>query len=61
MDRVNLEGFSKFLTNNQLLVGFKMTPQLTQELFASIDPHKKGFLTYSDWRNTFERYNYHSQ
>jgi hypothetical protein len=27
-----------------------------QELFASIDPHKKGYITFNDWNTTFKKY-----
>ena len=30
-----------------------MTLPLIQKLFAELDPHKKGYLTESDWLNAF--------
>jgi Ca2+-binding EF-hand superfamily protein len=42
-----------------LLNGFSLTPQLLQELFGSLDPHKKGYLSYNDWKNAFSGFNYH--
>lgn len=33
-----------------------MTLPLMQKLFAEIDPHKKGYLTFSDWVNAFQAF-----
>jgi hypothetical protein len=30
-----------------------------QELFSELDPHKKGYLSYNDWKNAFGSYDYH--
>lgn len=29
-----------------------------QKVFAELDPHKKTFLTFSDWSNSFEVFNH---
>ncbi len=33
--------------------GFNLTGNLIQKIFSEIDPHKKGYLTESDWNNAF--------
>lgn len=35
------------------LRGFDLSEKLLQELFSDLDPHKKGYLTESDWVNAF--------
>ncbi len=32
-----------------------MTERLLQKLFADVDPHKKGYLTETDWNNAFSK------
>jgi hypothetical protein len=39
-----------------VLKGFNLTSILVQQLFAYMDPHKKGYLTQVDWINTFSNY-----
>ena len=36
-----------------VLAGFNLTVKLMQQLFADLDPHKKGHLTELDWENAF--------
>ncbi len=43
------------------LSGFNMTQALLQELFAEVDPHKKGFLTESDWVHAFSAFGHSAQ
>lgn len=38
-----------------------MTLPLIQKLFAELDPHKKGYLTESDWLNALSAFNYDDQ
>ena len=38
-----------------------MTLPLIQKLYAELDPHKKGFLTESDWVNALAAFNYNDQ
>jgi hypothetical protein len=51
--KVTFEQFKKFIEKNHSLQGFNMTLPLMQKLFAELDPHKKGYLTESDWKNAF--------
>ena len=50
--RVTFEQFKRFVEKYHALNGFNMTLPLLQKLFAELDPHKKGFLTESDWSNS---------
>lgn len=43
------------------LRGFNLTDQLLQQLFSEIDPHKKGFLTETDWMLAFGGFDWHEQ
>lgn len=45
--------FVKWVNDTDALRGFDLTDKLMQELFADLDPHKKGHLTESDWENAF--------
>jgi len=38
-----------------------MTPQLYQELFSYLDPHKKGYINLIDWKQSFGKFNHHDQ
>ena len=38
-----------------------MTFPLLQKLFAEIDPHKKGYLTESDWNNSLSPFKLNDQ
>lgn len=59
--KVNFDNLTQFFTQHNLLHGFSMTPQLLQELFGELDPHKKGYLSYNDWKNAFGAYNFQDQ
>lgn len=52
-DRMEYTNFSAWIENNRILAGFDMTERLIQKLFADLDPHKKGYLSESDWKNGF--------
>jgi len=54
-DRMEYTQFSKWVENNRVLAGFDMTERLIQKLFADLDPHKKGYLSESDWKNAFSK------
>jgi hypothetical protein len=43
------------------LKGFNLTDQLMQQLFSELDPHKKGFLSESDWMLAFGGFNWFEQ
>lgn len=45
------------MNGHNVLKGFNLTSQLMQRLFASMDPHKKGYLTLKDWKNLFDSFN----
>lgn len=64
--------FSTWIEGSQVLTGFNLTDRLLQQLFADLDPHKKGYLTILDWENSFSiidfnktnivgGYNFHNQ
>jgi len=52
-NRMEYAQFGKWIENNRILSGFDMTERLLQKLFADLDPHKKGYLSESDWKNAF--------
>lgn len=58
---MTFDSWHKFILQQNLLAGFNLTAQLLQELFSELDPHKKGYLSYNDWKNAFGSYDYHDQ
>lgn len=54
--RVNYAMFKKWIEANQALTGFNLTEGLYKRLFSDLDPHKKGYLTETDWVNSFGCY-----
>ena len=61
LGKITFDQFKRFIENNQALAGFNMTLPLIQKLYAELDPHKKGFLTESDWVNALAAFNYNDQ
>jgi Ca2+-binding EF-hand superfamily protein len=59
--RITFEHFSKWVEKNQALKGFNLTHQLLQQLFADLDPHKKGYLSEQDFVLAFNNFNWKSQ
>jgi len=57
-NRLLFESFKKWTEDNQILNGFNLTDKLLLELYSSLDPHKKGYLTLNDWKNNFSSYNW---
>jgi hypothetical protein len=55
---VNYENFVNAITKENLLNGFNLTSSLIAELFSELDPHKKGYISYNDWKNAFGAFNY---
>ena len=51
--KVTFRQFAKWVEENRALSGFNLTEKLLQQLFADLDPHKKGHLTLLDWENAF--------
>lgn len=51
--RITFDQFSKWISSNGVLEGFNLTEKLLKDLFSDFDPHKKGHLTRSDWRQVF--------
>ena len=56
-DKVTFDKFVEFLDRHNACVGFNLTEQLYQKLFAELDPHKKTFLTLKDWLSAFGTFN----
>ena len=50
---IHYREFFQFIQENVALKGFNLTEKLFQRLFASLDPHKKGFLSERDWEKAF--------
>ena len=61
LGKVRYREFKEFIEENNALKGFNLTDQLLQQLFSEIDPHKKGFLTESDWNAAFGGFDWHEQ
>ena len=61
LGKVRYREFREFIEDNNALKGFNLTDQLLQQLFSEIDPHKKGFLTESDWHAAFGGFDWHEQ
>lgn len=59
--RIKLEQFVKWVESNQILRGFNLTQQLLEKLFAELDPHRKAYITESDWENAFGKIDYKDQ
>jgi Ca2+-binding EF-hand superfamily protein/nucleoid DNA-binding protein len=59
-ERVTFEQFSKWLAQTRVLISYRLTQQLMQELFAYLDPHKKGFLSRDDWELCLGTFSYSS-
>lgn len=49
------------MEDTHALKGLNLTEQLVQQLFSELDPHKKGFLTESDWKLAFSGFNWYEQ
>lgn len=49
------QNFKSWIEKRNILNGFDLSDKLTQQLFSSLDPHKKGFISESDWINAFSQ------
>lgn len=58
---MTLKQLTGWIDSIQALQGFNLTDKLIQTLFADLDPHKKGYLTQTDWENAFGGYNFGAQ
>ena len=61
MGKMKYRDFKEFINENHSLKGFNLTDQLLQKLFSELDPHKKGFLSESDWETAFSGFNWYAQ
>jgi hypothetical protein len=61
LGKVRYRDFKDFMEETNALKGFNLTDQLLQQLFSELDPHKKGFLTESDWNMAFSGFNWYEQ
>lgn len=52
-NRITYKAFNKWIEDNHALHGFNLTESLLLQLFADFDPHKKGYLAYTDFENIF--------
>lgn len=51
--RITYKDFMKWVDDANVLHGFNLTEQLLLQLFADLDPHKKGYLSFIDFENAF--------
>lgn len=61
LGKVRYRDFKEFMEETNALKGFNLTDQLLQQLFSELDPHKKGFLSETDWMTAFGGFNWHQQ
>jgi Ca2+-binding EF-hand superfamily protein len=54
--KMTYKHFATWIEEARALTGFNLTEKLLQQLFADLDPHKKGHLTQNDWENAFGGY-----
>ena len=54
--KISFDQFKKFIEETRALVGFNLTVPLIQKLFSELDPHKKGYLSETDWSNAFKSF-----
>ncbi len=59
--KIQFTDFKDFLAREKALSGFNLTEQLVQQLFAELDPHRKGFLSEQDWSSAFKAFNWRTQ
>lgn len=59
--RITYTHFKNWVETNDALLGFNLTDQLLQDLYAEFDPHKKGFLNFQDWKNAFSKFDVKGQ
>jgi Ca2+-binding EF-hand superfamily protein len=59
--KIRLDQFSKWVEQHQILKGFNLTQELTEKLFAELDPHRKAYMTENDFCLAFGGINYQSQ
>lgn len=57
-DKVTLANFLAWVNSTQVLADYRLTNQLFQQLFAYLDPHKKGYLSSEDWELCLGTFNY---
>lgn len=53
--RIIWKKFINWVDSVQALQGFNLTEHLLLQFFSDLDPHKKGYLTYSDFEQAFGR------
>lgn len=56
--KITLENFIQWVNETQVLTEYRLTNQLIQNLFAYLDPHKKGYLSQEDWNLCLGSFNY---
>ena len=61
MGKIKYRDFKEFMEETHALKGFNLTEQLLQQLFSELDPHKKGFLSESDFEIAFSGFNWYDQ
>jgi Ca2+-binding EF-hand superfamily protein len=61
-DEKNLvfNNFQKWMNDNKVLTGFMLNESMLKELFAELDPHKKGYLSESDFTTAFGKFDWKS-
>ena len=50
--------FKQWVEDSHALKGFNMTENLLLNIYSTLDPHKKGYLTFTDWEIAFSKTEY---
>lgn len=59
--KITFQQFETWTAKSQALKGFNLTKNLLQQLFAHLDPQRKGYLSEKDWRLAFGKFNWPTQ
>jgi len=54
-NKIAYKAFQQWVEDNHALKGFNMTENLLLNIYSSLDPHKKGYLTFTDWEIAFSK------
>lgn len=59
--KIPFDHFKSFVDSQDCLHGLNLTVPLLQRLFSELDPHKKGFINITDWKNAFKSFGWKDQ
>jgi hypothetical protein len=59
--KIPFDLFKAYIDSQDCLQGLNLTVPLLQRLFSELDPHKKGFINITDWKNAFKSFGWKDQ